>query len=129
MVSLAFVPDSAFPIYRGQRNFARARLNLPARVITFNGSSACTLIDMSRTGAKIGAADCPRVGSMVIIEGLPMELFGTVCWSRNNLFGFEFDQQISHENVIAMRRHADGEVERQKQDQLAHARNWVQGVF
>lgn len=128
MASLALAQDSALPIYRGQRTFARARLNLPARIVTFNGTSACTLIDMSRNGAKIAAADCPRVSAMVIIEGLPMELFGTVCWSRSSLFGFEFDQQISHDTVIAMRRHADGEAERQKQAQLTYARNWVQGV-
>lgn len=129
MASRALAPDSALPIYRGQRDFARARLNLPARIITFNGITACTLIDMSRTGAKVGAADCPRVGSMVIVEGLPIELFGTVRWSRMNLFGFEFDGVVTHEQVIAMRHHADGEAERQKQSQLAYARNWVQGVF
>lgn len=129
MASRALVQDSGSPLYRGQREFARARLNLPARIVTFNGTSDCTLIDMSRTGAKIGAGDCPRVGSMVIIEGLPMELFGTVCWARSSLFGFEFDGQITHENVIAMRRHADGEAERQRLAQLTYARNWVQGVF
>lgn len=129
MASLAFAPDPSLPIYRGQRDFARARLNLPARIVTFNGTSACTLIDMSRTGAKVGAVDCPRVGAMVIIEGLPMELFGTVRWSRSGLFGFELDAQMTHENVIAMRHYADGEVERQKQAQFTYARNWVQGVF
>ncbi|HEU4821404.1 MAG TPA: PilZ domain-containing protein [Qipengyuania sp.] len=129
MASLAFAPDPGLPIYRGQRDFARARLNLPARIVSFNGTSACTLIDMSRTGAKIAAADCPRVGAMVIIEGLPMELFGTVRWSRGGFFGFEFDAQMTHDNVIAMRHHADGEGERQKQAQLTYARNWVQGVF
>jgi hypothetical protein len=129
MASLAFAPDPNLPLYRGQRDFARARLNVPARIVSFNGTSACTLIDMSRTGAKIAAADCPRVGAMVIIEGLPMELFGTVRWSRSGLFGFEFDGQMTHEYVIAMRHYADGETDRQKQAQLTYARNWVQGVF
>lgn len=129
MASLAFAHDSNLPIYRGQRDFARARLNLPARIVTFNGTSACALIDMSRTGAKIGAGDCPRIGSMVIIEGLPMELFGTVRWARSSLFGFEFDGQVTHDDVIAMRQYADGEGARQKQAQLTYAKNWVQGVF
>lgn len=128
MASLALAHDPGLPIYRGQRSSARARLNLPARIVSFNGTSACTLIDMSRAGAKIGASDCPRVGSMVIIEGLPIELFGTVRWSRSSLFGFEFDCEITHENVVAMRHHADGEAERQEQAQLTYARNWVQGV-
>lgn len=129
MASLALAHDPRLPIYRGQRDFSRARLNLPARIVTFNGTSACTLIDMSRTGAKIGASDCPRIGSMVIIEGLPAELFGTVRWSRSGLFGFEFDGQMTDEDVVAMRHYADGEAERQKQAQLTYARNWVQGVY
>ena len=129
MASLALAQGSDLPIYRGQRHFARARLNLPARIITFNGTSACTLIDMSRTGAKVGADDCPRIGSMVIIEGLPMELFGTVCWVRSGLIGFELDAQFTHEDVIAMRQYADGEVARQKQAQLTYAKNWVLGVI
>ncbi len=129
MASLALAPNTALPIYRGQRYCARARLNLPARIVTFNGTSDCTLIDMSRTGAKVAAANCPRVGSMIVIDGLPLELFGTVRWARSNLFGFEFDGPVTHENVIAMRHHADGEAERQKKAQLTYARNWVQGVF
>lgn len=129
MASLAPLQDTGSPIYRGQRDFARARLNLSARIVTFNGTSGCTLIDMSRTGAKIAAADCPRIGSMVIIEGLPLELFGTVRWVRSSMFGFEFDGQVTQENVIAMRQYADGEAARQEQAQLTYARNWVQGVF
>jgi len=127
MASLALAPEFALPIHRGQRDFARARLNLPARIVTFNGTSNCTLIDLSRTGAKIAAQDCPRVGAMVIIEGLPTELFGTVRWSRSGLFGFEFDQQMTHEEVVALRQYADGEAERQEQAQLAYARRWVTG--
>jgi hypothetical protein len=129
MASLPLALDPGTPIYRGQRTFSRARLNLPARIVTFNGTSDCTLIDMSCTGAKIAAADCPRIGAMVIIEGLPMELFGTVRWLHRGLFGFEFEGPVTYEGVVAMRRHADGEAARQKQAEITYARNWVQGVF
>jgi hypothetical protein len=116
MASLPLALDPGTPIYRGQRTFSRARLNLPARIVT------CT-------GAKIAAADCPRIGAMVIIEGLPMELFGTVRWLHRGLFGFEFEGPVTYEGVVAMRRHADGEAARQKQAEITYARNWVQGVF
>lgn len=129
MATLALAQDAGLPIYRGQRDFARARLNLPARIVTFNGTTSCTLIDMSCTGAKISAAECPSIGTMVIVEGLPMELFGTVRWVRSGLFGFELDTPFTHEDVIAMRRYADGAAVRQKQAQLTYAKNWVQGVF
>ncbi len=128
MASL-FAELSAPSIYRGQRHFARARLNLPARAVTFNGTINCSLIDASRTGAKVAAAECPRVGAMVVLEGLPLELFGTVRWSLGDLFGFEFESVIDTEQIIALRHYADGEKERQKQAQLTYARKWVQGVY
>lgn len=123
----AELPEPA--IYRGQRHFARARLNLPARAVTFNGIISCSLLDASQTGAKVGAAECPRVGAMVVLEGLPLELFGTVRWSLSGLFGFEFESVVDSEQIIALRHYADGEKERQKQAQLTYARKWVEGVY
>lgn len=122
----AELPTAA--IYRGQRDFSRARLNLPARAVTFSGTTDCSLIDASRTGAKVSAPECPRVGALVVIEGLPLELFGTVRWSRRGLFGFEFESVVNVEDIIALRRYADGETARQKQAEITYARNWVQGV-
>ena len=113
----------------GKRYFSRARLNLPALLVTFNGTSRCTLIDLSRSGAKLGASECPRVGSLVVVEGLPIELFGTVRWSVSGLFGFEFEAPLPLDRVIAMRYYADDEAARQKQAQLTYARNWVEGVI
>lgn len=65
---------------------------------------------------------------MVVIEGLPLELFGTVRWSRSGLFGFEFESVVSVEDIIALRRYADGETTRQKEAEITYARNWVLGV-
>ena len=112
----------------GQRLFSRARLGVPARVVSFNGTGACSLIDLSRSGARIGADDCPRVGATVVIKGLPLELFGTVRWSVPGLFGVEFEIPLPIEQVVAMRHYADEESERQKQAQIAYARSWAQGV-
>lgn len=117
------------PLPSGQRYFSRARLNLPARLVTFNGTSDCTLIDLSRTGAKLRASESPRIGSMVMVEGLQIELFGTVRWANKGLFGFEFDAPLPLDRVVALRYYADDEAVRQKEAQLAYARNWVQGVF
>jgi hypothetical protein len=126
LAALSPAPGNAFP---GKRYFSRARLNLPARLVTFNGTSACTLIDLSRSGAKLGGNECPRVGAMVVVEGLPIELFGMVRWSAKGLFGFEFEAPLPLERVIAMRYYADDEAARQNAAQLAYARNWVQGVI
>lgn len=117
------------PLLPGQRGSARARLNLPARLVTFNGASDCTLVDMSRSGAKIRAADCPRIGAMVVVEGLPQELFGTVRWRGTTIFGFEFERAYSTEQVAAMRRYADGEGDRQRCAEVDYARDWVAGTI
>lgn len=129
-MATAYAPRTEPAIYRGQRTHSRARLNLPARVVTFNGTVACTLLDVSTTGAKIASTECPKVGSMVVIEGLPLiELFGSVRWQSRGLFGFEFDAPIPLDTVVALRRYAEGERERQKTAQITYARNWVQGVY
>lgn len=128
-MATAFKPSTQPPIHRGQRINPRARLNLPGRVMSFNGTFACTLIDLSQTGAKVGSTECPKVGSMVVIEGLPLELFGTVRWQLSGLFGFEFDVPVSIGKVIELRHYAEGERERQKAAEITYARNWVQGVF
>lgn len=127
-MATAFAPPHAAALLRGQRADARARLNLRGRIVTFNGTIACTLIDMSTTGAKVASTECPRVGSMVLLEGLPMvELFGTVRWRTRGLFGFEFDRPVALATVIALRQHADGEIQRRKEEEITYARNWVQG--
>lgn len=115
------------PSFIGKRYFSRARLNIPARMMTFDGTTNCTLIDLSRTGARIGVRECPRVGAMVVIEGLPTELFGTVRWAASGLFGFEFDAPLPLFRVIAMRYYADDENDRQKKAHLDYARTWAQG--
>lgn len=94
---------------------------------TFSGTSPCTLIDMSCTGARVGVDEMPRVGSLVIIESPEIELFGSVRWAGRDVFGFEFDEPLPTERVIAMRRYADGQIERDKEEELANARRFVLG--
>ena len=124
-----FAPFTQARLYRGQRTKSRARLNLAARVVTFNGTFACTLVDLSQTGAKIASTESPKAGSMVVIEGLPLELFGTVRWQLGGVFGFEFDVPLPVEKVIDLRHYAEGERKRQESAVITYARNWVQGAF
>lgn len=95
--------------------------------MTFNGTGPCTLMDLSCNGAKLAASECPRVGAVVVVEGLPFELFGTVRWTGRGLFGIEFDAPVEHDEVVAMRRYADSAPATQRQAMLAYARKWVQG--
>lgn len=126
-MSSAALAIAAPPLTPGQRQFARARLNLPAKLITFNGSLPCTLLDLSQSGAKLNARERPRVGSMVVVEGLPIELFGTVRWSGFEQFGIELEQSLPLDRVVALRRYADTAPSRE-QRVAVFARNWVLGL-
>lgn len=111
-----------------RRAHARARLCIPARLVTFSDTRPCTVLDLSCTGAKIGASPPPRVGSMIVVENCPVELFGTVMWADRDSFGISFDSPMAQEQVIAMRRYADAEPEREREAQLVYARRWAQGA-
>lgn len=121
-------PPPLPPLAAGQRACARARTRLPARLVTFSGTQTCTLEDISRTGAKLRASPPPRVGAMVMVEGLPLEIFGTVRWTEGATFGIAFDRAIAHDAGVAMRRHADAAIARQDDECVAYAREWVQGL-
>lgn len=97
-------------------------------MVTLAGTAPCTLIDLSRGGLRLAASDSPQIGAMLLVEGFPVELFGSVRWAIGGVIGCAFLIPIPLERVVALRHYADGEAERQHRAQLAHARNWVQGV-
>lgn len=113
----------------GQRNHSRARLNLPARLVTFREVTQCTLVDVSCSGAKLRSNQCPNPGESALVDGLPVELFGTVRWVDRGFFGVEFDDLLPLDRVVALRHFADEHPERQKQAVVNHARRWVTGVY
>ena len=114
-------------VMRGQRDHARARLDVPARLLTMEGTVPCMAIDASCCGAKLSAETAPRVGTMVVVQGLPHELFGDVRWSSRGRFGIAFDEPLPLAQVIALRRYAEGEGARQREAVLSTVRTWVTG--
>lgn len=69
----------------------------------------------------------PRVGAMVVVEGMPIELFGTVQWARNGFFGLRVDNLLEYDQVVQLRFYADGERERRDKEIADYARKWVAG--
>lgn len=115
-------------LIRGQRAHARARLNVAARVVTIDGAASCTLVDVSCTGARLRAMTCPKVGALVVIERLPFELFGVVRWSGGGDCGIDFDQPLALDEVVTLRRYAEGEHARSRQAEVDHVRSFVDGT-
>ncbi len=100
-------PQPGGSVQRGRRAAARARLALPGRAVSFDGTKSCLVLDVSQTGAQIGCEDVPKVGAMVVIEVSSVELFGTVAWVRGNHYGLDFDEPLAHETVVDLRHQAD----------------------
>lgn len=94
-------------VTHGRRGASRARLLLPGRLVSFNGTMACTVFDASQTGAKIACAELPRIGSTLVVELPPVEFFGTVAWIDDGLFGLKLDEPLAVEEIIELRRQAD----------------------
>ena len=128
------VASALYPIYDAlasgsRRSQGRARLGLAARLVTFSGTSNCTLVDLSYTGACIQVASEPRVGSMIVVENKVRELFGTVRWARGGFAGFEFDDPLSLTEAVELRRQAEADLGREERERIAYARSWVTGVY
>lgn len=127
-MATAFTSADTTPLVRGQRGHARVRIGVPARLVTMNGTSSCVLIDVSQSGARVCAAEPPRVGATVIVERISPELFGTVEWQRGDKFGVRFDTMLTLDDVVQLRQLGDLEPQRARTDLYAHARRWVTGT-
>ena len=65
---------------------------------------------------------------MIVVERLPIELFGVVRWVRDGHIGMGFDEPLSVEDVVALRRYAEGENARNRDMVISHVRNFVNGT-
>lgn len=114
------------PTY-GRRGAARARLALPARLVSFDGTVSCMVLDVSETGAQIGCDGVPRVGAMVVIELPTIEFFGDVAWVKGKRFGIHFEEPLPFEQVVELRRKADGFDRNERKELLKIAEEFVSG--
>ncbi|NVE93416.1 PilZ domain-containing protein [Altererythrobacter lutimaris] len=115
------------PVTLGRRGAARARLALPGRMVTFDGTTSCMILDVSQTGAQIGCDEPPRVGAMAVIEFPPIEFFGNVAWALDTRFGMHFDEPLDQEMVIELRRQADSYDRSERRHLLKMAEEFVTG--
>lgn len=129
VVADALHPISDASLSRTRRLHGRARLGMAARLVTFSGTSTCTLVDLSYTGACIEVVAEPRIGAMIVVESPSVELFGTVRWVRGGFCGFEFDQPLTFDEAVELRRQAETEDDRVTRDRIAYARSWVTGTY
>jgi hypothetical protein len=82
-----------------KRSAKRARLMLPATLLTATGQIDIRLRDLSNAGALAEAAQAPAEGSDVVVAFGGAALPATVAWVVGRRFGLLFQILLSDEEV------------------------------
>jgi hypothetical protein len=124
------VPSAAADNF-GRRAAARLRLSIPACVMTIHSIYDCVLLDLSRTGARFGLAAPLPIGTNAFLRAGPVEVFGETLRCDigfgGGVNGFRFDDPLSHEDVLAVRQHAETFRMIERASLLDQVRRWVAG--
>jgi hypothetical protein len=123
--------DPARRILPGRRAFARLRLAIPARLLATHATGTCVLLDLSRTGARIGLADPLPPGDMLYLRLAGFEVFAEVVWRElgdgGGINGLTFDEPLDEAAVLDVRHFAEGFEQREREMLREQVRSWVEG--
>ena len=122
-------PRNNDPELRGRRAEPRAYIQLPASVEALDGRNSVSLLDVSRTGARLEAADLPAVGKDVVLRCGAIDTFGTVVWNISGRCGVHFDEPIGGQDLMALRAVAvAAEHSGMTPDELQATADWANGL-
>lgn len=127
----ALAGEPAQPLATGRRGAARLRLAVPALVVSTRANESCVLLDLSRTGARIGLA-CPLdAEELLYLKVARLEVFAEVvrrhCGQAGGVNGLAFDEPLSDAEVLAVRHHAETFAQRERDSLRDQVRRWVSG--
>jgi len=111
----------------GRRAAARLRLSLPARFIAIERTHNCILLNLSRTGALLAILHSVREGESGFLRCGKINAFAIVTRSEFGLNALQFEEEISHESVLEIRRHYENFEQRERRQLIETARQWVNG--
>lgn len=111
----------------GRRAAPRLRLSLPARFVGLHSVHEAILLNVSCTGALIAILDAVRNGEGGFLECGAFKAFGTVTRREFNLNAVTFEEPLSKDKVLAIRRYHERIDERESRRLIETARQWVQG--
>ena len=115
----------------GRRAAARLRLAIPVRMMATHATQTCVLLDLSRTGARIGLAEPLAPGELLYLRILRLDAFAEVVrhhlGESGGVNGVVFDEPLSDEVVLAVRRHAETFEQRERDTLRDQVRRWVSG--
>jgi len=111
----------------GRRSAPRLRLNLPARFELVERTHQCILLNLSRSGALIAILDAARAGAGGMLYCGDLEVFAIVTRGDFGLNALQFDEEISHQQVLDVRRFHETFEGRARRQLAETARQWVSG--
>lgn len=127
----ASVPDPAASPQTGRRGAARLRLAIPVRIVSTRATQSCILLDLSRSGARIGLADPLAPGMCLYLQIARLEVFAEVVrrdpGAGGGINGLVFDEPLPDAAVLAVRQHAETFEQRQRDSLREQVRRWVSG--
>lgn len=96
-------PRNDDPEFRGRRGEPRAYILLSADVEDLGGHNSVRLLDVSRNGACLEAADLPAAGKDIILRCGAIDTLGTVVWNVCGRCGIHFDEPLRGQDLVALR--------------------------
>ena len=111
----------------GRRSAPRLRLSLPAQLVAVEKVHTCILLNLSRTGAQVAILDAMREGEGAILRCGIINNFAIITRSEFGLNALEFDEPLTDEIVLEIRRYHETFEEREKRALIETARKWVTG--
>jgi hypothetical protein len=123
--------EPAVPLEVGRRSAARLRLAIPVRLVSTRATENCILLDLSRTGARVGLADPLAPGACLYLAVARLEIFAEVVrrdrGHGGGINGLVFEDPLPNSAVLAVRHFAETFAQRERDALRDQVRRWVTG--
>ena len=92
-------PTVKSAVQQGQRSLNRLRLGLPASLILTHERRACTLENVSSSGACVRVGRSVAKGNTAVLCFHLLRIYTVVIWSRDTLCGLRFETPLELEDM------------------------------
>lgn len=115
----------------GRRGALRIHVVVSAKLIGVADTRNCTLIDLSRTGARIRLSDPVAVGTAGFLQVGQLQAFGIAVRGRTEenggINGLVFDEPLTRDQLLSVREYAKNYELAERRAALLAARAWATG--
>ncbi len=94
----------------------RARVSMPASIMTMSAYQFPELADISRTGARLKGPSLPPVGTEGLLRAGTVEVLCRVIWVQEGQCGLRFDEPVS--TIVLKQVQLDGSVALEPLDEI-----------